>query len=82
MAMASARYADLLRAGAITSTLSPTCGYFVFAKILAPLPDDYVRVDGHYFNQRGYPQYVKLNLLSPALSLIDGTTSPGILHGQ
>lgn len=71
MTRASARYRRLLLAGAIESILSPDCGYFVFARIRAPLPPGYVLVDGTYFGQHEYPGYSKLNLLSPSLRLID-----------
>ena len=74
MALASERYDHLLQAGAITSTLLPSCGYFVFGQINTPLPADYVRVDGSYFNQPAYHGYTKLNLLSPSLPLIGGST--------
>ncbi|HBY02443.1 MAG TPA: hypothetical protein DEG92_07915 [Rikenellaceae bacterium] len=70
MNMASCRYTHMISEADITSTLTPNCGYFVFAKILRTLPPDYICIDGTYFAQESYPGYIKLNLLSPSIKLI------------
>ncbi len=77
MALASKRYGYLERIGAIQSDLRPSCGYFVFSRIIAPLPPDYTQVDGTYFGQGEYTGYSKLNLLAPSLRLIGGSSLPG-----
>lgn len=71
MQNASDRYQRLIATGSVRSVLRPSAGYFVFAEIVAPLAPDYVRIDGSYFGQTSYPGYMKLNLLSPSLGLID-----------
>lgn len=70
MKTASARFADLVRTGAIETSLNPNCGYFVFAHIAAALPSGYVQIDGSYFYQAAYPGYAKINLLSPSIGLL------------
>jgi aspartate/methionine/tyrosine aminotransferase len=74
MTLASRRYSNLRDTGVIESSLTPNCGYFVFAKILVRLPDGYVQVDGSYFGQDAYSGYSKLNLLSPSLGLLTKST--------
>jgi aspartate/methionine/tyrosine aminotransferase len=74
MAVASKRYDHLTTIGAIESSLRPTCGYFVFARINANLPDDHLRLDGGYFAQRKYPGYCKINLLSPSINMLTNAT--------
>jgi aspartate/methionine/tyrosine aminotransferase len=54
----------------IESELTPTCGYFVFEKINAPLPEGYKLIDGRFFDQKNYLGYTKINLLSPSLRLL------------
>jgi aspartate/methionine/tyrosine aminotransferase len=76
MTLVSRRYRHLLGINAIASDLSPTCGYFVFVQVRAPLPVGYVLLDGAYFDQHEYAGYTKLNLLSPSLHLIGGDTLP------
>ena len=70
MWMASCRYNHMITGGDIETSLLPHCGYFVFAKIVRPLPADYLKVDGSYFAQDAYPDNIKLNLLSPSIKLI------------
>ena len=67
----SEAHGRLRASGAISSPFDPSCGYFVFEQIDAPLPEGYLVVDGRYFEQPRYPTHVKINLLSPSLSLID-----------
>lgn len=70
MSLASKRHAFLRENRIIESELTPHCGYFVFERIRAPLPEGYVMVDGKFFDQKNYPDHIKINLLSPSLKLI------------
>jgi histidinol-phosphate/aromatic aminotransferase/cobyric acid decarboxylase-like protein len=70
MALVSFRHNLLRRRGIIQSPLTPSSGYFVFEKINTPLPADYIRVDGRYFDQPRYPDHTKLNLLSPSINVL------------
>lgn len=71
IADASASHRRLRAKKAISSPFDPQCGYFVFEKIDVPLPEGYLVVDGRYFQQPRFPRHVKINLLSPSISLID-----------
>jgi histidinol-phosphate/aromatic aminotransferase/cobyric acid decarboxylase-like protein len=74
-AMAATRHAFLRREGVMTSPVEPNCGYFVFERLTHPLPENYVVVDGKFFRQPRYPGHIKLNLLSPSLSLVSETAA-------
>ena len=71
-AFVSERHQRLRERKIIESTIAPDCGYFVFEKVNAPLPPQYTIVDGRYFEQANYPGYMKVNLLSPSINLIEG----------
>jgi len=70
MSLVAMRHSLLRSSGAIESVITPTCGYFVFEKINYSLPDDYIKVDGKYFDQNNFPSYTKINLLSPSINII------------
>jgi histidinol-phosphate/aromatic aminotransferase/cobyric acid decarboxylase-like protein len=70
MQLVATRHAYLRTAGTIESDINPVCGYFVFEKIKISLPEDYVMVDGKFFNLSNYPRYNKINLLSPSLRML------------
>jgi aspartate/methionine/tyrosine aminotransferase len=55
----------------IESVLEPKCGFFSFERLLKPLPENYLMMGGEYFDQPRYPGYVRLNLLSPSLHLLN-----------
>jgi histidinol-phosphate/aromatic aminotransferase/cobyric acid decarboxylase-like protein len=75
MALASSRYNALRKLGAIESDLRPSCGYFVFQKVNVVLPEDYITVDGKYFDQPRYKNHIKINLLSPSIELLMARSS-------
>lgn len=70
MALASGRYNSFITTGIITSSIVPSCGYFVFGRITRPLPENYTVIDGSYFGQNNFSGYMKINLLSPSIHLI------------
>jgi len=67
---ASDRFELLVTEQAITPFVTPSCGYFIFAKILKALPDNYLLIDGSFFAKKDLYQYCKLNLLSPSIKLL------------
>lgn len=71
MQLASRRHKSLRDRGSIESTIEPQCGYFIFEKINALLPETQVLADGRYFEQSRYPGYFKINLLSPSIDMLD-----------
>lgn len=70
MERASRRHAALRRGGLLRSEYAPSCGYFVFEEITAPLPVGYLQVDQRYFDLVGHGGKAKVNLLSPELHLL------------
>jgi histidinol-phosphate/aromatic aminotransferase/cobyric acid decarboxylase-like protein len=68
--IAKERFRALSAANKIVVGPEPLCGYSVFCRIANPLPDDYVLMDGRYFDQPRYPGFVKVNLLSPSIRLL------------
>ncbi len=54
----------------IESVISPDCGYFVFERVTHALPPGYSVMDARYFGLRGYAGYMKINLLSPSITLL------------
>lgn len=70
MNLAAGRHQLLRSSGVIESVYNPSSGYFVFEKINVPLPDDYIKVDGKYFDQDNFPDYTKINLLSPSINIL------------
>lgn len=82
MRIASQRYTFMLNRKDIASSIKPECGYFVFVRILKPLPDNYICLDGSYFEQQLYKGYVKLNLLSPSLRLISEAYTIGSVNNN
>ena len=69
MKIVSKRHKYLRANSIIESEISPNCGYFVFEKIKAAMPEGYVMVDGKFFALSNYPGYTKINLLSPSLKI-------------
>ena len=65
------RYNRLINTKRIDSSIVPDCGYFTFSKILHPLPSGYKLMTQEFFEQKRYPGYAKLNLISPSYHLID-----------
>ncbi|UPT67966.1 MAG: hypothetical protein M0D57_04700 [Sphingobacteriales bacterium JAD_PAG50586_3] len=70
MDLASYRHSLLRSKSAIESVYNPSCGYFIFEKINVKLPQDYIKVDGKYFDQDNFPGYTKINLLSPSINIL------------
>lgn len=63
------RHSYLRAKSIIESDIFPVCGYFVFEKIKAAMPERYAMLDGKYFGLSNYPGYTKINLLSPSLRI-------------
>jgi aspartate/methionine/tyrosine aminotransferase len=66
MKIAAARHRSLRDAGVISAEWDPEAGYFTFEKVNAPGPLPLL-MDGTYFEQRRFPGYYRINLLSPQL---------------
>ena len=64
------RFDVLISEHVIEPIVIPQCGYFIFAKLLIPLPDNYLLIDGSFFSKVNMSQYSKLNLLSPSIGLL------------
>lgn len=71
MALAAERHRSLRARGVITAPWQPSCGYFVFEKMLPPIAAKTLVMDGSFFEQDRYPDYRRLNLLSPSLDLLE-----------
>jgi histidinol-phosphate/aromatic aminotransferase/cobyric acid decarboxylase-like protein len=65
------RHERLRSCGKTESALSATCGYFIFEKLNQDLPSHYVRMGGEFFDQARYPDYTRINLLSPSFHLLE-----------
>jgi len=70
MQLVGERHRVLRKRKVIESLFQPSSGYFVFEKINLPLPKGYIKVGGKYFDQENYPDYSKINLLSPSISIL------------
>jgi len=66
------RHRRLRTAGKIAADWNADSGYFVFEQLLVPGIDIKPLMDGSYFGQKRYPDYRRINLLSPSLSLLGG----------
>jgi aspartate/methionine/tyrosine aminotransferase len=55
----------------ITSDWEADSGYFVYEKILRPLPANTKLLGGPFFEQKRYKHHVRINLLSPSMELLD-----------
>jgi aspartate/methionine/tyrosine aminotransferase len=60
----SMQYSALLDRGIVETLIAPNCGYFVFAKIDQKIAVNFKTMDGKYFEQGRYKDYVRINLLS------------------
>lgn len=69
------RFELLISEHAIEPFVTPECGYFIFAKVLKRLPDNYLLIDGSFFSKQNMSQYSKLNLLSPSIKLLTSKTN-------
>lgn len=69
--LCSERHLDLRRRGAIEAAWEPRCGYFIFERILAPLPPELILMDGAYFEQLRHTDHRRINLLSPSIGLLN-----------
>jgi len=70
MLTVATRHRSLRSQGKISSAWEPSSGYFIFEKILVPLPEGTILMDGSFFEQKRYPEYRRINLLSPSLHLL------------
>jgi hypothetical protein len=70
MRLAAERHQSLRTHGTISSPWQPRCGYFIFEQIAASLPPGTLLMDGAYFEQKRYPNYRRINLLSPSLHML------------
>jgi aspartate/methionine/tyrosine aminotransferase len=71
MDLASSRHRALRARAKISAPWQPSCGYFVFEKVIAPLPEGTLLMDGSFFEQKRYPGFTRINLLSPSISMLD-----------
>lgn len=70
MQIVSERHCLLRAQRKISAPWQPSAGYFVFEKIMAPLPPGIPLMDGSFFEQKRYPEHRRLNLLSPSMHLL------------
>lgn len=70
MTLVSERHTTLRSKRIIESEFLPSSGYFIFEKINIELPKGYIKVDGKFFDQDNFPNYTKINLLSPSINLL------------
>ena len=71
MALVSERHKSLRERKKIAAPWQPTCGYFIFERVTTEPPPGGFLMDGSYFQQKRYPEFRRLNLLSPSLHLLD-----------
>jgi aspartate/methionine/tyrosine aminotransferase len=71
MKSAAERHKKLRLDQAIHSSWEANCGYFIYEKILRPLPNGTELIGGSYFEQKRYADHVRINLLSPNIRLLD-----------
>jgi aspartate/methionine/tyrosine aminotransferase len=64
------RHKRLRSTGAIQATWQASCGYFIYEKINAEIPDRDKLFGGGYFQQRRYSDHFRINLLSPSIGLL------------
>ncbi len=57
---------NLLDKKIISSPINPDCGYFVFAKINEKDKNLFSFMNGEYFEQKKYPDHIRINLLNKA----------------
>lgn len=69
--LAKNRFSLLTEKEGLQTELTPNSGYFTFAKVTAPLPPGYKLMTQEFFEQRRFPEYAKVNLISPSFYLID-----------
>jgi aspartate/methionine/tyrosine aminotransferase len=82
MTLARDRYHDLVACGAVTPAVTPTTGYFLFARPSVPA-NRFVGMDITCFGGTGYPGYVRINLLNRAAidCMLDRATQPRAVTG-
>jgi histidinol-phosphate/aromatic aminotransferase/cobyric acid decarboxylase-like protein len=68
--IASERYGQMRTTGKISADWQAECGYFVFEKIIAELPQDLMLMNGSFFEQRRFHDHYRINLLSPSIGLL------------
>jgi aspartate/methionine/tyrosine aminotransferase len=56
------KFEKLTRRQLVETTIPPSCGYFIFAKPNIRLPG-YPIMNEEYFELRGYPEYIRINLM-------------------
>jgi histidinol-phosphate/aromatic aminotransferase/cobyric acid decarboxylase-like protein len=64
---AKKHFEELLNKKVIDEVVKPDCGYFVFARLNSIYTDMFRVMDGQYFQQKEYPGYVRINLLSSSV---------------
>ena len=64
IAYAKGHFQKLLKKNVIEKTVKPDCGYFVFGKLNGNYAGRFRVMNGQYFEQKNYPGYVRINLLS------------------
>ncbi len=61
------RYQELFMKKIISNAITPDCGYFIFAKLNKKYEKMFQYMDGRYFEQKKYENYVRINLLSSSI---------------
>ena len=69
MLKASETHEKLRKAGVIEAPWNPVCGYFCFEKIDEKYKPQLL-MGGDFFDQKKYPDFSRINLLSPQISIL------------
>lgn len=64
------QYRYLVQNNVITDVVEPDSGYFIFARLNTSHMNKFRVMEGEYFQQKNYPGYVRINLLSSCVQRI------------
>lgn len=64
------KYQNLRNSNVIADVIEPDSGYFIFARLNKSYTDKFRVMEGEYFQQKNYPGYVRINLLSSCVQKI------------
>lgn len=70
MSLAAHRHSQLRANKSIVASWSPDCGYFCFEKFRGEGAKDHILMNGEYFGQPRYPDYYRINLMSPQIATL------------
>ncbi len=60
-------FEQLMEKNIISTSIIPECGYFIFAELLSPDKSRFATMDGRYFEQPDFENYVRINLLGNSI---------------